>query len=242
LTGHFKLYFTSDKTLYKAIKNIFGFYPQHISLYELALRHKSASEKQVNGYKLNNERLEYLGDAILSAIVADLLFKRFPYKSEGFLTQMRSKIVSRSSLNQLSNKLGLNKLINSSVTQSNANRSAPGDTFEAVVGAMYLDKGFEFTKRIIIKRIINIHFDLNELVNTEVNFKSRVLEWAQKEKRNLTFKVIDEIGEKQDKQYLVGIFIDNKKIAQAQDYTIRGAEKLASEKAWKELSESQYNL
>ncbi len=238
MTGRFKLYFTSNKTLYKAIKNIFGFYPEHISLYKLALRHRSASEKKLNGYKLNNERLEYLGDAILSAIVADLLFKRFPYKSEGFLTQMRSKIVSRSSLNQLSNKLGLNKLINSSFDQLNPNRSAPGDTFEAVVAAMYLDKGFDFTRKIIINRIINIHFDLDELVNTEVNYKSRVLEWAQKEKRQLVFKVIDEIGERQGKQYLVAVFVDDKKIAQAQDYTIKGAEKLASEKAWKELHES----
>ena len=226
MTERLKFYLTPNKTLHKAIKNIFGFYPKHISLYKLALRHRSASEKQINGHKLNNERLEYLGDAILSAIVADMLFKRFPYKSEGFLTQMRSKIVSRSSLNQLSNKLGLNKLINSSVGQNNTNRSAPGDTFEAVVGA-------------IVNRIINIHFDLDELVNTEVNHKSRVLEWAQKEKRQLEFKVIDEIGERQSKLYRVALFVDNKKIAEAEDYTIKGAEKLASEKAWKNLMETR---
>jgi len=236
LTGLIKLYFASDKLLYKAIKNIFGFYPEHISLYKLAFRHRSASEKKINGLKLNNERLEYLGDAILSAIVADLLFKRFPYKSEGFLTQMRSKIVSRSSLNHLSNKLGLNKLINLSTDLSLGSRSAPGDTFEAVVGAMYLDKGYDFARKILINRIINIHFDLDKLVNTEVNFKSRVLEWAQKEKHELIFRVIDEIGEKQSKQYLVAVIIDGKTIAQAQDYNIKGAEKLASERAWQKLN------
>lgn len=237
MTGLIKLYFTSDKPLYKAIKNIFGFYPEHISLYKLAFRHRSASEKKINGLKLNNERLEYLGDAILSAIVADLLFKRFPYKNEGFLTQMRSKIVSRSSLNHLSNKLGLNKLINLSNDLSLGGRSAPGDTFEAVVGAIYLDKGYGFTRNILIKRIINIHFDLDKLVNTEVNFKSRVLEWAQKEKHELIFRVIDEIGEKQSKQYLVAVIVDGKNIAQAQDYNIKGAEKLASERAWQKLND-----
>ncbi|HDO27014.1 MAG TPA: ribonuclease III [Bacteroidetes bacterium] len=203
----------------------------------MAFRHRSASEKKINGLKLNNERLEYLGDAILSAIVADLLFKRFPYKNEGFLTQMRSKIVSRSSLNHLSNKLGLNKLINLSTDLSLGGRSAPGDTFEAVVGAIYLDKGYGFTRNILIKRIINIHFDLDKLVNTEVNFKSRVLEWAQKEKHELIFRVIDEIGEKQSKQYLVAVIVDGKNIAQAQDYNIKGAEKLASERAWQKLND-----
>lgn len=237
MTGLIKQYLISNKSLYKAIKNIFGFYPTHISLYELAFRHKSATEKKINGLKLNNERLEYLGDAILSAIVADLLFKRFPYKSEGFLTQMRSKIVSRSSLNQLSNKLGLNKLIYSSSELSPANRSAPGDTFEAVIAAMYLDKGYDFTSRVLVNRIINIHFDLDKLETTEVNFKSRVLEWSQKNKHEIIFKVIDEIGEKQNKQYLVAVVIDGKNISQAQDYTIKGAEKLASEKAWQQLQD-----
>jgi len=237
LTGLIKLYFTSDKLLYKAIKNIFGFYPTHISLYKLAFRHRSASEKKINGLKLNNEWLEYTGNAILSAVVADLLFKRFPYKSEGFLTQMRSKIVNRSSLNHLSNKLGLNKLINLSTDLSPGSRSVPGDTFEAVVGAMYLDKGYDFSRNVLIKRIINIHFDLDKLVNTEVNFKSRVLEWAQKEKHELIFRVIDEIGEKQSKQYLVAIIVDGETIAQAQDYNIKGAEKLASERAWKKLKD-----
>jgi len=237
LTGIIKQYLTSNKSLYKAIKNIFGFYPSHISLYELAFRHKSATQKKINGLKLNNERLEYLGDAILSAIVADMLFKRFPYKSEGFLTQMRSKIVSRSSLNQLSNKLGLNKLIYSSSESSSANRSAPGDTFEAVIAAMYLDKGYDFTSKVLVNRIINIHFDLDKLETTEVNFKSRVLEWSQKNKHDIAFKVIDEIGEKQHKQYLVAVVIDGKNISQAQDYTIKGAEKLASEKAWQQLQD-----
>ncbi len=237
MTGLIKLYFTSDKLLYKAIKNIFGFYPTHISLYKLAFRHRSASEKKINGLKLNNEWLEYTGNAILSAVVADLLFKRFPYKSEGFLTQMRSKIVNRSSLNHLSNKLGLNKLINLSTDLSPGSRSVPGDTFEAVVGAMYLDKGYDFSRNVLIKRIINIHFDLDKLVNTEVNFKSRVLEWAQKEKHELIFRVIDEIGEKQSKQYLVAIIVDGETIAQAQDYNIKGAEKLASERAWKKLKD-----
>lgn len=232
LRGILKFYFSSNKELYRSIRNIFGFYPENIYLYKLALRHKSASLKKLNGLKLNNERLEYLGDAVLSTIVADLLFRRFPYKDEGFLTQMRSKIVSRSSLNKLSRKLGLEKLILSDADANYRLKSAGGDAFEALVGAIYLDKDYYYTKKIIINRIINMHFDLESLVETEISYKSRILEWAQKEKRELEFKVIEEIGEKQDKQYMVGVVIDGKNISQSQDYSIKGAERLAAEKAW----------
>lgn len=227
-----KSYLTGNSDLYKSIKNVFGFYPDNINLYKLALRHRSASSKKFNGIKLNNERLEYLGDAVLSAIVADYLFRRFPYRNEGFLTEMRSKIVSRSSLNKLSIKLGLHNLIKASTDGPNSNRSAGGDAFEALVGALYLDKGYEYTRKILVKRIINIHFDLELLVDTEISYKSKVIEWAQKEKRDIEFKVVEEIGEKQEKLYLVALAIDGKTISKSKDYSIKGAEKLAAENAW----------
>ena len=227
-----RFYFSSDKKLYQSIKNIFGYHPGNIHLYKLALRHKSATTKKINGIRLNNERLEYLGDAILSAVVADFLFKSFPYKNEGFLTEMRSKIVSRAALNKLSLKLGLQQLIRSGSDPSAKAKSAGGDAFEALVGAIYLDKGYSFTRKIIINRIVNIHFDIDQLIHTEISYKSKLNEWAQKEKRNVIFRVEEEIGEKHKKQYLVGVEVDGKIISHSQDYSIKGAENLAAEKAW----------
>ncbi len=197
----------------------------------MALRHKSATIKTINGLRLNNERLEYLGDAVLSAVVADYLFRRFPYKNEGFLTQMRSKIVSRVTLNRLSLKLGLTKLMKSSFENGTTVKSAGGDAFEALIGALYLDKGYNFSRKIIINRIINFHFDIEQLVDSEVSYKSRILEWAQKEKKELQFEVLEEIGEKHAKQFRVVVKIDNAIVAEGQDYSIKGAERLAAEKA-----------
>lgn len=224
--------FSPNKAVYNSIKNIFGFYPGNVFLYKLALRHKSATKKMVNGLRINNERLEYLGDAVLSSVVADFLFKRYPYESEGFLTDMRSKIVSRAALNKLSLKLGLNSHIMSGGKQGNHGRSAGGDAFEAFIGAMYLDKGYDFTKKILVKRIICVHFDMDHLEETEVNYKSKIIEWSQKNKNSTQFTVIDQIGEKYKKQYVVAVIVDDKEISQAKDYSIKGAEKLAAEKAW----------
>ncbi len=236
--SYIKSYLSSDKDLYIAVKNIFGFYPKNINLYKLALRHKSATAKKINGLKINNERLEYLGDAILSAIVADYLFRRFPYKDEGFLTQMRSKIVSRTSLNKLSLKLGLQKLVVSVEMQSGQPKSAGGDAFEAFIGAIFLDKGYDFTKKILLHRIIGVHFDVEQLVEEEVSYKSRIIEWSQKEKKDIQFRVVDQVGEKNKRQYVVSLLIDNKVIATSQDYSIKGAERLVAEKAWQKIEES----
>ena len=228
-----RYYLSSDKKLYQSIKNIFGYYyPGNIHLYKLALRHKSATAKKVNGVRLNNERLEYLGDAILSAVIADYLFKSFPYENEGFLTEMRSKIVSRVSLNKLSLKLGLQHLIRSGSDPSSKAKSAGGDAFEALVGALYLDMGYKLTRKIIINRIVGVHYDIDQLIVSEISYKSKLNEWAQKEKREINFKVEEEIGEKHKKLYLVAVEIDDKVISRSQDFSIKGAENLAAEKAW----------
>tara|TARA_Y100000385_G_scaffold106496_1_gene110425 strand:- start:9622 stop:10353 length:732 start_codon:yes stop_codon:yes gene_type:complete len=235
-----RFYFSSDKHIYQAIKNIFGYCPGNIHLYKLALRHKSASAKKLNGLTLNNERLEYLGDAILSAIIADYLFKAFPYENEGFLTEMRSKIVSRASLNKLSYKLGLNGLIESGKESTAKAKSAGGDAFEAVIGALYLDKGYSVTKKILITRIVNVHFDIDLLIETEISYKSKLNEWAQKEKRDIKFRVEEEIGEKHKKQYLVSLEVDGISLAKSQDYSIKGAENLAAEKAWNIIEKNSF--
>lgn len=231
-----RYFFSTEKHLYQAIKNIFGFYPRNIFLYRLAFLHKSAGEENVRGVKINNERLEFLGDAILDAITADYLFKTFPTKDEGFLTEMRSKIVSRVQLNKLSQKLGLEKLVRLDSGSNNIYRSFQGDAFEALIGAMYLDRGYAFTRHILLERVIKHYFDINELVNLESNFKSRMIEWAQKEKKQLTFVVVEETGTGYKKQYIIELLVDNIALSRGQDYSIKGAEQNAAEKAWNNIN------
>ncbi len=226
----------SDKQLKRAIKNIFGFCPGNIFLYRLAFLHKSATQETLNGVKVNNERLEFLGDAILNAVTADYLFKTFPTRDEGFLTEMRSKIVSRAQLNKLSQKMGIDSLIQIDSSSNGLFRSLKGDAFEALIGALYLDKGYDFTKKIIIERIIRHNFNIDELVNQEVNFKSKLIEWTQKERKQLRFNVLKEIGSGYKKQYIVDVIIDGNSFAHGQDYSIKGAEQNGAEKAWQKIN------
>jgi len=227
-----KIHFSSDKEAYQSIKNIFGFYPENIFLYKLALRHRSAAMEVSDGVKMSNERLEYLGDAILGAVVADYLFKKFPLKDEGFLTDMRSKIVSRSSLNKLSQKMGIDRLIKVDNDQNKHFRSINGDAFEAMVGALFLDKGYKFSAHILINHVIGVHYDLEALQNSEMNHKSTLLEYCQKNKMELEYRVMNELGNGYRKQFEIEVLIDGKQFATAVDYSIKGAEKLAAEKAY----------
>lgn len=239
VSSFIKTCFSSDKSLYKYIRNIFGFYPGNIFLYKLAFRHKSVAKEVISGVRVSNERLEYLGDAVLSSAVADFLFKKFPLKDEGFLTEMRSKIVNRSQLNKISKKLGLDRFIESDQDTKNLCKSINGDTFEAFIGALYLDKGYKLTKKIIFDRIINVHYDIEELEKQENNYKSKLLEWAQKEKHEISFNVTNEKGDGYNKQYEVEIRIDNKQVSIAQDFSIKGAEQIASEKAFAKISQQR---
>jgi ribonuclease-3 len=232
-----RYYFSKDKQLYQAIKNIFGFYPRNIFLFRLACLHRSAGEETLQGTKINNERLEFLGDAILNSITADYLFKTFPTKDEGFLTEMRSKIVSRAQLKKLSYKLGLENLVKVDPSSNNIYRSFQGDAFEAIIGAIYLDRGYSFTQHIILERIIRHYYDINELVNQGMNFKSRMIEWAQKERKQFSFSVVEEVGTGYKKQYIIELLIDDHPVARGQDYSIKGAEQVAAEKAWIKLSD-----
>lgn len=226
-----RILFSKNKQLYLYIRNIFGFLPENIFLYKLALRHKSVAKEISNGVKVSNERLEYLGDAVLGTIVADYMFKKFPLRDEGFLTEMRSKVVKRSQLNSLAQKLGIDKLINSTSESKNLCKSINGDAFEAFIGALYLDKGYAFTHKIVINRIINVHLDIDELETQNLNFKSRLIEWSQKERKIVEYKVVKEIGEGYKKQYLIEVMVDTIAYGRAQDHSIKGAEQRASEKA-----------
>ena len=185
--------------------------------------------------KNSNERLEYLGDAILSAVVADYLFKMFPYKDEGFLTKMRSKMVSRAQLNQLAVKLGINEIIRSSKERGSQPKSLNGDAFEAIIGAIYLDKGYDFTKKVIINRVYKASIDIDVLENTETNYKSRLIEWSQKEKIDIEFRHTKETGNSKRGMHHIDLFINKKLVAKGTDFSIKGAEQIAAEKACKKV-------
>lgn len=236
----FRYHDKAEKELAKYINNVFGFYPHNIALYQLAFTHKSLSQK-MNGITVSNERLEYLGDAVLSAVVGEYLFKKYPTKQEGFLTEMRSRIVSRASLNKLSMKFGFENMVAyvHSHDKHSKFRSLGGNAFEAFTGAIFLDRGYRFTYKIIVDRIIKMHLDIDDIEKNEVNFKSRILEWSQKTKHNLEFKIVGTKGSNFDKLYITKLFIDGKEYSEACDYSIKGAEQLAAEKAWHILEEEQ---
>ncbi|HIS34527.1 MAG TPA: ribonuclease III [Candidatus Avirikenella pullistercoris] len=164
---------------------MFGIYPNNIELYKLALIHKSASIVLDDGTHINNERLEYLGDAVIEAVVSDMLYIDFPYEKEGALTQLRSRIVSRSSLNELALRLGLDEYVVSYSSFNNSRKHIYGDAFEAMMGAIYLDKGYDFTNRLLINGIFKRYVDMNSLLETETDYKSRLIEWCQKKKKHL---------------------------------------------------------
>ncbi len=224
-----------EKELYQYIHNAFGFYPKNITLYHVALTHKSMAVGTVGHFHLSNERMEYLGDVVLSLAVADYLFHTFPTQAEGFLTEMRSRIVSRVSLNKLSRKLGIDKYIQHAPDGNNA-RSIGGNAFEALMGAIYLDRGYDFARSIIIDRIVRVHIDIDELKNTDVNFKSKLLEWSQKHKKHLEYRLLKECGESHNKEFHVQVFINEQPYGEASYRSIRGAEQLAAEKTYSMLA------
>ncbi len=227
----------SERELAEAIKNVFGYRPKNVAVYKLAFCHKSkATTSANNGFRHSNERLEYLGDAILGAVVADFLFKKFPFKEEGFLTEMRSRIVSRNNLNSLSRKLGLDRLVQVNAENGTNGTSIMGDAFEAFIGAVYIDKGYEFTKDLIIQQIIQTHLDIDELMHHEINFKSKIIEWAQKEKKNLDFLLVKEEDKgKKGRLYIVELRIENKTCGKGQDFSIKKAEQRAAQQVCEKL-------
>lgn len=200
----------------------------------MAFRHRSIAVELKNGTKNSNERLEFLGDAILGSVIAELLFKMYPYKDEGFLTEMRSKIVSRSNLNQLAKRLGLDELIEFDtriLSYSNKQGSLLGDTFEAMIGAIYMDKDYDFTRDFLITRIIKPHVDIHTLELTETNFKSKLIEWCQRHGKDISFDMIPNAEGENAKLFTVQVTIDGENCGLGRDYNKKNAEKLAAEKS-----------
>jgi ribonuclease III len=204
----------------------------------MAFRHKSASQNSPDSIHESNERLEFLGDAILGAIVAEHLFSTFPYKDEGFLTKLRSKIVSRHHLNTISRKMGIPQIMNINDSQFSGS-SVYGNALEALIGSIYLDKGYKKTKDFILDRFFGLYVDIHELESTETDFKSRLTEWSQKEKQTLEFRVLQTPHASQDKGFHVGIFIDKSLVAQSSHPSKKRAEQLAAEKAWATINQQK---
>ncbi|MDB4083267.1 ribonuclease III [Vicingaceae bacterium] len=184
-----KYFLLSDNSKQKTLRQILGFYPRNFSLYDQAFTHKSIVNDGKDNDKVSNERLEFLGDAILGSIVAEYFFQKFPYEDEGFLTKIRSKLVSRDFLNQLSVDIGLDTFLETSVNLYRS-KSIFGDAFEALIGAIYLDKGYEQCKKFVVNKIIKDYVDVDELLATETNFKSKLIEYSQSKKMNYKFQTI----------------------------------------------------
>jgi ribonuclease III len=235
----YKLHLSPQRKYVKSLKNLLGFVPGNLSLYRLAFRHKSVAVVVKNGAKNSNERLEFLGDAVLGSVVAEVLFKRYPYKGEGFLTEMRSKIVSRSNLNALARKLGFDELVefdSRMVNFQNKQSSLLGDAFEALVGAVYLDKGYNFTRDFLINRIIKPHVDINVLEQTETNFKSKLIEWCQRHGKDVSFEQVANAEGDSAKLFTIQTIIDGENFGIGRDYNKKNAEKLAAEKTCEALN------
>lgn len=226
-----RVHFSSDKKLHQSLRNVLGFYPSNIALYKSAFRHSSVATHLKDGVKDSNERLEFLGDSVIGIVVADYLFKKFPFKDEGFLTKMRSKMVSRNQHNSIANKLGLKSFIETTKERNVMPSSINGDAYEALIGAIYLDKGFEFVQDFLLKRIINVHIDMDEVETKEVDFKSKFIEWAQREKKNFRFETAIDGNSASDKIFTIQLMVNDKLMGTAQHFSKKKAEQLAAEAA-----------
>jgi len=233
----YKLYLSPNRKYVKLLKNLLGFVPGNLMLYRLAFRHKSVAQVIKKGVKNSNERLEFLGDAVLGSVVAEILFKMYPYEDEGFLTELRSKIVSRINLNQLGHKLGFEQLVEFDKRVINTSRQSSllGDAFEALIGAVYLDKGYNFTKDFLTNRIIKSHIDIHKLENTETNFKSKLIEWCQRHSKDITFELTTNQQGESAKLFTVQANIDGEVLGSGKEFNKKTAEKLAAEKACEAL-------
>jgi len=187
IAAFIKYLFSSDKTLARQIRRITGFYPYHLDLFKTALIHRSVSTRTKNGFLINNERLEFLGDSVLDLLIGEYLYNRFTNEQEGFLTQLRARIVNGENLTELSKHIGLDKLVKTSVKHNITNIHLYGDAFEAFLGAVYLDRGFKVAGKFIIKRIMPKYLNIFELEHNNTNFKSQLIEWVQKNKHEIEF-------------------------------------------------------
>jgi ribonuclease-3 len=233
-----KLFSSNRKEFYLFLKNLIGFYPQNLKLYDLAFLHKSASTIDSRGNFINNERLEFLGDAILSAVIADFLYNRFPNEDEGFLTKTRSKLVNRTFLTKLTYDMGLDVFIDSNTTKNIDNSHIYGDALEALIGAIYLDKDYQTAKYFVTKKILTNFLNLTKFKKNDSNFKSRLIEWSQKNKKELLFDTTEEFNDKtKQPKFTTFIKIDDKKLGHGTGTSKKEAHQNAARQALDKLED-----
>ena len=229
----YNYYFSKDKFLAKRLRQVLGFTPKRLHLFKLAFYHKSMNDELTQNNQ-HNERLEYLGDSVLSTIVAEYLFKKYPLQNEGFLTKMRSKIVKRKTLNQLANQMGLD-IILSEYSQGRLSNSMLGNAFEALIGAIYLEKGYSQTKSYVINEILLRNLDIHILESKDDNFKSQLLEWGQKNNISIDYRLLSKYKMDKRDRFKVAVIVDGEEVSTSDDFSKKSAEQSASRTALHKL-------
>ena len=225
-----------NKEPYSSLYKILGFYPDNIHLYEQAFLHKSSSVESDDGRWLNNERLEFLGDAVLDAVVADIVYKHFQNKREGFLTNTRSKIVQRETMNRVAVELGLDKMVVYSAKLSSHNNHMYGNALEALIGAIYLDQGYERCKQFMEEKILKNYIDLDKMSRKEVNFKSKLIEWSQKNKMEVSFELIEQsLDRDYNPMFHTEVLIENLPAGTGTGYSKKESQQNAAQMALKKI-------
>ncbi|GAA4452185.1 ribonuclease III [Rurimicrobium arvi] len=220
--------FLPDKELSAQLEHLLGFKPKHLPYYQLALLHRSKNDELAR----NNERLEFLGDAYLGAIVAEYLFKKYPTQSEGYLTEMRSRIVRRETLNNVANRMGLQKLVQYNTQDRGIERSHIfGNALEALVGAVYLDQGYTRTRTFVIKQFLHAYVDVEMMASTDTNYKNQLLNWAQTNRQSLSFELMTDKREGARRMFTVGIFLNDALFCEGTAYSKKEAGQVAARKA-----------
>ena len=233
----------NDEVFYKDLKKIIGFNPKNLQFYKKAFIHRSIKEvDKKTGLPLNYERLEFLGDAMLSSVIASFLFQEVPSGNEGYLTKMRSKIVSRKHLNELGKDLDLFRFVRSNVLKSKFGENIHGNIFEALIGAIYLDRGYTYCKKFIFKRVIVPYVDVPKLEGKITSYKSLFIEWCQKVKNDFNFEVYEDSGNDTIKHFSVKLFLDGKIIAKGRATSKKKAEETAAKRAYYAFQHEISNL
>ena len=238
LFGLFRQLIGSDKQFRQAVRTVTGLTPINIRLYRLAFTHSSVVRQQPErGREQSNERLEFLGDAVLGTVVAEYLFRKYPYEQEGFLTEMRSRIVNRESLNGIALKLGLDKLMQLDVAQGRVarSRSVNGNALEALVGAVYLDLGYTSARRFVLARLVKGFVDVHTLTTTTKNFKSKLIEWAQREGKDVMYQVSGEARPGGVMEFSATVLLNEEPVATGMGLSKKQAQQVAAERALAEL-------
>lgn len=235
-----RLFMSRHKEPYSSFYRLLGFYPRRIGLYQQALTHRSATVADENGRKINNERLEFLGDAIFTLVTADILYHAFPENREGFLSNARSRIIRRENLNRIAEEMGLDKLVQTDIQYTSHNNYIYGNAFEALIGAIYLDQGFKVCRRFIAERIFARHIDLKQVTQTDINFKSKLVEWGQRHRVEVDWKLeSSSFDENNNPLFTVRAIAGHVEGNPATGYSKKEAQQKASQQILKQLHQDK---